>query len=90
MDEIADAIVTAVADAGLGANPVNLGEGKIHVGSNVNHVLDNSLTRLTQTGLAGGIADGDYFTIDDGSKVITFEFENTEVGWTIGRRSTRR
>ena len=80
MDEIADAIVAAITNAGLGANSVNLGEGRIHVGSNVNHVLDTSLTSLTQTGLAGGIADGDYFTIDDGSKVITFEFENTEVG----------
>ena len=65
LDEIADAIVDAVANAGLGANPVNLGGGRIHVGSNVNHVLDTSLTSLTQTGLAGGVADGDYFTIDD-------------------------
>ena len=46
----------------------------------MNHVLDTSLTSLAQTGLAGGLADGDYFTIDDGSKMITFEFENTEVG----------
>ena len=80
LDEIADAIVDAVANAGLGANPVNLGGGRIHVGSNVNHVLDTSLTSLTQTGIAGGIADGDYFTIDDGTKVVTFEFENTEIG----------
>jgi len=80
LDEIADAIVAAIANSGLGANPVNLSEGRIHVGSNVNHVLDTSLTSLTQSGLAGGVADGDYFTIDDGSKVLTFEFENTEIG----------
>lgn len=79
LDEIAVAIVTALEDAGLGANPSNLGEGRIHVGTNSDHVLDISLTSLTQTGVAGGVADGDYFTIDDGSKVVTFEFENTEV-----------
>ena len=80
LDEIADGIVAAVSNAGVGANPVNLGDGRIHVGSNVLHTLDTSLTSLTQTGIAGGVADGDYFTIDDGSKIITFEFENTEVG----------
>ncbi len=80
LDEIADAIVAAIDGSSLGANSVNLGDGRVHVGSNVNHVLDTSLTSLTQTGVAGGVADGDYFTIDDGSKVLTFEFENTEVG----------
>ncbi|MBT7256111.1 MAG: tandem-95 repeat protein [Planctomycetaceae bacterium] len=77
VDEIADAIVVAIESTFLGVHPVNLGEGRVHLGTNETHVLDISLAAsLTQSGVAGGVKDTDFFTIDDGSKLITFEFED--------------
>jgi len=90
LDEISDEIVAKLKGdpndpnepaATLALRPVNLGEGRIHIGTNVNHILDLvTAPQLTQTGVAGGVADGDYFTVDDGSKIVTFEFENDDLG----------
>ena len=49
----------------------------MHVGSSANHVLNTSLTSLTQSGLPESVANGQTFTIDDGSKVVTFQFVKT-------------
>ena len=89
LDEIADEIVAKLKGdpndpddpaPALALNPVNLGDGRIHVGTNENHILNLvAAPRLTQTGVAGGVADGDYFRIDDGSKIVTFEFEDDDL-----------
>ncbi|MCS5631718.1 MAG: hypothetical protein NZ744_12865, partial [Pirellulaceae bacterium] len=77
VDEIADSMVAAIESTFLGVHPVNLGEGRVHLGTNETHILDISLApSLTQSGVAGGVKDTDFFTIDDGSKFITFEFED--------------
>ena len=63
----------------LGLNPVLLPDGRVHLGSKLVHTLDTSLTRLDQTGVAGGVADTGSFTIDDSSRLVIFEFEDDDV-----------
>jgi len=81
-NELANKIVTALSGAGLGLSPVNilnyLGRA-VQLGSKATHTLDTTNTSLTQTGQAAGIEDGQTFTIDDGTKVVTFEFTDTGV-----------
>ena len=80
VDEIANAMVTAIESTFLGVHPVNLGNGQVHLGTNETHVLDISLApSLTQSGLAGGVKDAGFFTIDDGTKLVTFEFEDGDI-----------
>ena len=88
--EIADQIVAVVGSAGLGLFPVNLGtildaQGsptvQVHLGTRANHTLDISGTpKLTKSGQAGGVADGETFTVDNFTKLVTFEFEDTAIG----------
>ncbi|MFL2869380.1 MAG: Ig-like domain-containing protein [Pirellulaceae bacterium] len=78
-DSIAQKVRDALENIDLDFNPVFLGEGKIHVGSNATHNIDVSLTRLSIDGISGGVADGDYFSVDDGSKMLIFEFEDTDI-----------
>ncbi len=81
VDEIGDAMVTAIESTFLGVHPVNLGDGQVHLGTNETHVLDISLApSLTQSGVAGGVKDSGFFTIDDGTKLVTFEFEDGDIG----------
>ncbi len=80
-DEIAIAMVKAMANANLGLAPVNLGHGRIHLGSRSVHQLTlpttgGGRTTLTSVGVAGGVADGDQFTIADGNNVVRFEFDS--------------
>ena len=80
VDEIADSMVAAIESTFLGVHPVNLGEGRVHLGTNETHILDISLApSLTQAGVAGGVKDTDFFTIDDGTKSIIFEFEDGDI-----------
>ncbi len=76
-NDIADAIVATIG--GLGLNPVNLGDATIDLGGTVDHEVDVTLApNLILTGTAGGIADGQIFTIDDGVDVHRFEFDRNE------------
>ena len=75
-DTISAAIITALTDADLELDPAYLGGGMIHLGSQAIHSVDVSASTLTLTGVAGGVADGDTFLIDDGlSQRIVFEFD---------------
>ncbi|MBI2477869.1 MAG: hypothetical protein HYV60_04255, partial [Planctomycetia bacterium] len=83
-DEIAISMVNALANANLGLTPVNLGHGRIHLGSRSVHQLTlpttgGGRTTLTSVGVAGGVADGDLFTIGDGNNVVRFEFDSNGV-----------
>ena len=76
-DQIAEYIVDALKLAGLGLNPKTLGGGQIHLGSAANHTLDTSAApSIRSAGLAGGIADQGTFTLTDGTRTVTFEFED--------------
>ena len=86
-DEIATEIVTAVNRANslmaLGLSPRNLGLddpdllGVVHLGSTAEHDVDISRARsLTRTGQPNGVRDGDSFTIDDGTRLVVFEFDS--------------
>jgi hypothetical protein len=67
-------------DRTLGLAPRYLGD-RVHIGSRSNHLMNVSLnSNLTQSGFAGGVADGDQFTIDftvNGvAQTVTFEFDS--------------
>jgi hypothetical protein len=76
-NDIATKLVAAIGSTSLGLSPVNIVNffGRaVHLGSTSVHTLDTTNTSLMQTGVAGGIENGQTFTIDDGTKVVTFEF----------------
>lgn len=79
-NDIANAIVTAITAARLGLSPVNIVnfDGRaVHLGSRANHTVNVSQSSLTLTGQAAGVVDGETFTIDNGSRLVTFEFNAT-------------
>ena len=82
--EIADAIVAALKkNTTLGLVPVNAGAGLIQLGGDGTQTV--SVTSATITVLPGavvsGVLDGQKFSIDDGTKLVTFEFDtNQRVG----------
>ncbi len=53
LDDIADALVRAIGGAGLGLDPINVGEGRVALGGDANYALDVSETGLIQLGAAG-------------------------------------
>ena len=59
----------------LGLSPVNLGDGRIHLGSLQTHQLTLNSLHLVQSGQSGGVAEGGYFSVDDGNQLVTFEFD---------------
>ena len=83
LDQIADKIVLTLVAADLGLSPRNLGDGVVELGSLANHNLDTSPSSLTQSGQATGIADGEFFTVEDSDqlvngspRLVTFEFDD--------------
>ncbi len=46
LDGIANALVRAIGGAGLGLEPVNIGQGRVTLGGDANYILDLSLTSL--------------------------------------------
>ncbi len=78
-DDVADLIVSAIELAGLGLAPLNLGNGRVHVGGPTNTLMDTSLSALVKEGMAGAILDGQTFTIEDSEQLVTFEFDNDNV-----------
>ena len=78
--EIADAIVAALADAGVGLNPVNADRGLVHLGVNGDQTLTETSNAITTLGVSVGVLDGQSFTIDDGTQVVTFQFSASGAG----------
>lgn len=53
LDGIADALVRAIAGAGLGLNPENIGDGRVTLGGDANYAVDLSNTALQLLASAG-------------------------------------
>jgi hypothetical protein len=76
--QIASSIVLAVQGAGLGLTPTALIGGRVSLG-----VLQLNQVNVGTTGLTlsrGVVNDGETFTISNGSRTVTFEFENVDIG----------
>ncbi len=76
-NDLATKILTALKSTTLALSPTNIVNyvGRaVQLGSKTGITLDTTKTVLVQAGQAGGIEDGQTFTIDNGSKVVTFEF----------------
>jgi hypothetical protein len=77
-NDIANSIVAAISVSGdfdlAPVNIVNFFGRAVNLGSQAIHSLDTTASGLTQTGLAAGIEDQQTFRIDDGTKVVDFEF----------------
>ncbi|EMI17327.1 peptidase domain protein [Rhodopirellula maiorica SM1] len=56
LDSIAEALVRAIAGAGLGLNPENIGDGRVTLGGDANYAVDLSNTALELLSSAGQAA----------------------------------
>jgi hypothetical protein len=85
-DTLAQLVVNSISQARLGLSPRYLGQGVIAVGAGPNHVIDLMDSHLRRADRVGKLNDGETFTIDDGSQVVTFEFEEATAanGVTLG------
>lgn len=84
-NELATAIATAINTTLLGLNPVLLNNGRLDLG-----ILETNQVVVGSTGLTtfrGVVSDGEFFTINNGSRSVTFEFDNVDFGngFTAGR-----
>ena len=77
-NDLADAIVQVLIDADLGLEPKHIGDGRVHLGGNASTQVDLAGTStMTFTGsLMGGVTDGEFFTVNDGTTLITYEFDS--------------
>jgi len=75
--EIADAIVTGLRGANVQLNPVNAGAGLVHLGVNGTQTMTVVSATIAELGVPNGVVDGQQFTIDDGAKLVTFEFNSS-------------
>ncbi len=76
--DIAAVIASAISASGLGIDPINLGNGILSLGplqASQVQVLASNLTTSR-----GVMNDGETFTINNGTQLVTFEFENVTVG----------
>ncbi|HPM79830.1 MAG TPA: GEVED domain-containing protein, partial [Candidatus Anammoximicrobium sp.] len=78
-DQISDAMVAALKSANIGLSPKSVGGGVVHMGSTAVHTVDVSRApTLRRSGQSQGILDGEFFVVDDGSKIVTFEFDDNK------------
>jgi hypothetical protein len=83
-DDIASSIVTAIKNAVVAGdlasvNTNNLGDGVVDVSGPASLVINlTNSPDLSQDGVAGGLADGQLFTITDGNRLLTFEFDRND------------
>ena len=82
--EVADAIVADLRLAGVQLTPVNVGNGLVHLGVNGTQTMSVVSDTIVPLGSASGVFNGQTFTIDDGTRVVTFEF-NTSGGVGVNR-----
>ena len=71
-------IASANAALSLGVTPVLLGNGVVALGAPVETVLFTA--GLTTQNLLAGLVDGETFTVNDGTRTVTFEFEDIDLG----------
>jgi VCBS repeat-containing protein len=75
-EQIAGAIVAAIELTTLGLSPVDLGMGRVHLGSRSNHSVDtSSAAGISSGGVAGSVSDGDSFSITRNGETFVFEFD---------------
>jgi hypothetical protein len=82
-DDIAEAIVSALKNAVLDGDlnpltPVNIGDGVVDIDADADlslAITQSQAGAISSTGTPGGIADGQTFTLSDGTSVLTFEFD---------------
>jgi hypothetical protein len=74
--EVADAIVTGLRAANVQLSPINAGNGLVHLGVNGTQTMAVVSATIVPEGVENGVLDGQVFSIDDGSKVVTFEFNS--------------
>ena len=72
--ELADALVRALRDAGLGLTPANAGNGLVQLGADGSQTLTIASDTLAELGGPVAVVDGDIFVIDNGSRLFLFEF----------------
>ncbi len=82
--ELADALVGALTNSGLGLSPANAGGGLVHLGADGTQTLTVASATLVPQGGPLGVIDGETFTIDNGFTLFTFELS------TDGRAGTGR
>ncbi|MCL4201298.1 MAG: pre-peptidase C-terminal domain-containing protein [Pirellulaceae bacterium] len=74
--EVADAIVAGLKAANVQLSPINAGNGLVHLGANGTQTMSVVSATIGSLGVENGVLDGQVFSIDDGSKVVTFEFNS--------------
>lgn len=79
-DALAALVVNAIGQARLGLSPRYLGAGVIALGSGPTYTIDLGTSGLQRADRVGRVNDAETFTIDDGTKRVVFEFEDTAVG----------
>ncbi len=89
--EMAAAVIAAIQASGLPVTPRLLPAGKVFLGADAGVQLDTTFTTITQpaTTLAfkipalgprpGGIVEGQTFTVSDGRRTLTFEYDTDSV-----------
>ena len=76
-NDVALALAAAINGAGLDITATNMGNGKVSLGRiKANQVLVGT-SGLTAT--AGVVSDGEIFTISNGQRSVTFEFNNVDL-----------
>ncbi|MCH2122782.1 MAG: tandem-95 repeat protein, partial [Pirellulaceae bacterium] len=81
-DEVAQRVVNALNDPALdrGLAPKALPGGRVHLGTKRNHFVNiTSFSSLSLDGQTQGVEQGDIFAIDDGTKLVTFEFNDANI-----------
>ena len=76
VNAIAASIAAEINNTPLGLLAVNLGGGLVNFNSTATHTLSTGSSALIAEGFVTGLADGDRFSIDDGTRVTVFEFED--------------
>lgn len=89
--EMSAAVIAAIQASGLPVTPRLLSAGKVFLGTDAGVQLDTTFTTITQppTTLAfkipalgprpGGIVEGQTFTVSDGRRSVTFEYDTDSV-----------
>jgi len=78
-------MIPRIAGAGLGLTPRDAGGGQIDLGLLPNNAVNTMGSGITLS--RGNVLDGDFFTINNGTVSVTFEFENLSIG--NGRNTNR-
>lgn len=90
-DEMAASVIAAIQASGLPVTPRLLSDGRVFLGTEAGVQLDTTFTTISQpaTTLAfkipalgprpGGIVEGQTFTVSDGRRTVTFEYDTDSV-----------